>query len=227
MENNIFLFVPNIIGYIRILLIGLSCFYMSRDCVRAALYYLVSCLLDAVDGYAARFFNQNSRFGAMLDMLTDRCTTLCLLFVLCHFYPNLILLFQMIGSIDIASHWLHMHWFIEENYYNDISGGKSHKTVTEDTHWLLKFYYTSRTFLFFMCLGNEAFFWLLYVGHFTNGPAIPLLNTNLIPMLAFIFCPVAALKTAISLVHLASASRDIARIDAAEIQLKVTNEKVE
>ncbi|KRZ79781.1 CDP-diacylglycerol--inositol 3-phosphatidyltransferase [Trichinella papuae] len=220
MENNIFFFVPNIIGYIRILLIGLSCFYMSSDCVRAALYYLVSCLLDAVDGYAARFFNQNSRFGAMLDMLTDRCTTLCLLFVLCHFYPNLILLFQTIGSVDIASHWLHMHC-------SDISGGKSHKTVTEDTNWLLNFYYTSRAFLFFMCLGNEAFFWLLYVGYFTSGPAIPLLNTNLIPTLTFIFCPVAAVKSAISLVHLAFASRDIARIDAAEIQLKMTNEKMD
>ena len=29
-------------------------------------------LLDAVDGHAARLLGQSSKFGAMLDMLTDR-----------------------------------------------------------------------------------------------------------------------------------------------------------
>jgi CDP-diacylglycerol--inositol 3-phosphatidyltransferase len=43
-------------------------------------YYLqLSGLLDAVDGHAARLLNQSSKFGAMLDMLTDRCATMCLL----------------------------------------------------------------------------------------------------------------------------------------------------
>ena len=33
---------------------------------------LLSGLLDAVDGHAARLLGQSSKFGAMLDMLTDR-----------------------------------------------------------------------------------------------------------------------------------------------------------
>lgn len=36
----------------------------------------LSGLLDAVDGHAARMLNQSSKFGAMLDMLTDRCATM-------------------------------------------------------------------------------------------------------------------------------------------------------
>ena len=41
--------------------------------------FQLSGLLDAVDGHAARLLNQSSKFGAMLDMLTDRCATMCLL----------------------------------------------------------------------------------------------------------------------------------------------------
>jgi CDP-diacylglycerol--inositol 3-phosphatidyltransferase len=36
------------------------------------LLYGVSCLLDAVDGMAARALDQTSKFGAVLDMVTDR-----------------------------------------------------------------------------------------------------------------------------------------------------------
>ena len=38
----------------------------------AAVCYCVSQGLDAVDGMVARHFNQCSKFGAVLDMLTDR-----------------------------------------------------------------------------------------------------------------------------------------------------------
>jgi hypothetical protein len=43
-----------------------------------ALLYSISCLLDAADGWAARKYNQSSSFGAVLDMVTDRCCTVCL-----------------------------------------------------------------------------------------------------------------------------------------------------
>lgn len=34
--------------------------------------YVISCLLDAVDGQAARALGQTSKLGAILDMVTDR-----------------------------------------------------------------------------------------------------------------------------------------------------------
>jgi len=49
-----------------------------------------------------------SRFGALLDMVTDRCATMCLLVVLCLFYPAYTFLFQLSMIIDIASHWIHV-----------------------------------------------------------------------------------------------------------------------
>ena len=72
-------------------------------------FFQLSGLLDAVDGHAARLLNQSSKFGAMLDMLTDRCATMCLLATLCIFYPSAAILFQISMTIDISCHWIHMH----------------------------------------------------------------------------------------------------------------------
>jgi CDP-diacylglycerol--inositol 3-phosphatidyltransferase len=71
-KENIFLFVPNLIGYTRIILAGLALYFMSYHPKYCTLAYVISCLLDAVDGQAARYLGQTSEFGAVLDMVTDR-----------------------------------------------------------------------------------------------------------------------------------------------------------
>lgn len=50
-----------------------------------------------------------TKFGAMLDMLTDRCATMCLLVNLSLLYPSYTFLFQLSMTLDVASHWLHLH----------------------------------------------------------------------------------------------------------------------
>uniref|UniRef100_A0A915JID3 CDP-diacylglycerol--inositol 3-phosphatidyltransferase n=1 Tax=Romanomermis culicivorax TaxID=13658 RepID=A0A915JID3_ROMCU len=207
-DSNIFLFVPNIIGYCRILFAFVSFYYMPTDYYKAFFFYGASSLMDAVDGYAARYFNQGTRFGAMLDMLMDRCGTMCLIMVLGHFYPNWMVIFQLSNALDIASHWLHMH-------VHDITGGKSHKSIDENTNPVLKLYYTSRQFLFFMCAGNELFYALLYLNHFTYGPL------RLWQILSFLTFPIALVKSVISLVHLISASQAIGAIDVEERRKKL------
>lgn len=51
---------------------GLSLHFMSYHPKYCTLLYGISCLLDAVDGQAARALGQASKFGAVLDMVTDR-----------------------------------------------------------------------------------------------------------------------------------------------------------
>lgn len=206
MDENVFLFVPNIIGYARIILAIMSCYYMPFDHVRASLYYIVSGLLDAADGYAARFLNQSSRFGAMLDQLTDRCATLCLMMVLGFFYPKWMILFQLSSALDIASHWLHMH-------SHDLKGSKSHKSIAATGNPILRLYYTSRPFLFFMCAGNEGFYSMLYLCYFTPGPLIPVVKIGLWKFLCVICFPVAFVKSVISFVHLVTASLSVVEVD--------------
>ena len=100
--------------------------------------YSLSCLLDALDGYAARYFKQASRFGTVLDMVTDRCTTACLLVFLASAFPRWSLAFQGLICLDFASHYIHM-------YTSLVMGtAQNHKIVDKDKSWWLNLYYSNK-----------------------------------------------------------------------------------
>ena len=82
---------------------------MPTSYVAAGWCYILSAGLDAFDGHAARALDQSTKFGAMLDQLTDRCATMALLATLCTFYPRWMFLFQLSMVIDISCHWIHLH----------------------------------------------------------------------------------------------------------------------
>ena len=102
---SVYFYVPNLIGYVRVLL-ALVGYGMALTDYRVTIgSYLLSQLLDAADGYAARALKQSSTFGAVLDMVTDRSSTTCLCIVLAHFYPKYILGFASLVTLDMFSHW--------------------------------------------------------------------------------------------------------------------------
>ena len=104
-----------------------------------SLLYSVSCLLDAVDGLAARHYNQSTTFGAVLDMVTDRCTTSCLLVFLASAFPRWSIVFQGLISLDLASHYIHMYATLTMG-----ASGQSHKKVDSSRSYILHLYYTNR-----------------------------------------------------------------------------------
>lgn len=53
-----------------------------------------------------------TKFGAMLDQLTDRCGTCGLLVTLSYFYPKYMFWFQMSMAIDVACHWFYLHTYV-------------------------------------------------------------------------------------------------------------------
>lgn len=205
--ENIFLFVPNLIGYARIVFAIVSFYFMPCCPLTASSFYLLSGLLDAFDGHAARALNQGTRFGAMLDMLTDRCSTMCLLVNLALLYPRATLLFQLSMSLDVASHWLHLHSSV-------VRGSESHKMIDLSGNPVLRIYYTSRPALFTLCAGNELFYCLLYLFNFSEGPLVG--SVGLFRVGLWITAPIAALKSLISVVHLVTAARNMAALDAAD-----------
>jgi CDP-diacylglycerol--inositol 3-phosphatidyltransferase len=127
------------LGYCRIVLAVASLYYMPLHPRTCSALYSISCLLDALDGYAARYFEQSTRFGAVLDMVTDRCTTSCLLVFLSIAFPRWAILFQGLISIDLSSHYMHM-------YATLVMGGAdtSHKKVDKSRSWILNQYYTNK-----------------------------------------------------------------------------------
>ncbi|CAM4748603.1 unnamed protein product [Rotaria magnacalcarata] len=210
--DNIFLFIPNIIGYVRIFLSIASFYFMPTHPIITVLCYLTSELLDALDGHAARALGQSTKFGAMFDMLIDRCSTMCLCFVLAMFYPSWALFFQLWAAIDVASHWLHLH-------AATVKGSESHKKIDLSGNPVLRLYYTSRKVLFTMCAGNELWFSMVYLLHFGEGPGVITYDAYTIGLwriILYAVTPIMALKQIISLIHLYTAALDMAAIDEAE-----------
>lgn len=83
--NDVLVYVPNLIGYSRVscTLAGLLLMMAyPRFWLVATLLYAASFVGDLFDGLVARKLNQTSTFGGLLDMVTDRCSTLGLLYVL-------------------------------------------------------------------------------------------------------------------------------------------------
>ncbi|KAI0079954.1 phosphatidylinositol synthase [Panus rudis PR-1116 ss-1] len=217
-SENVFLFIPNLIGYSRIILAGVALHYMSFHPKYCTLAYGISCLLDAADGHAARLLGQTSKFGAVLDMVTDRCTTSALLCYLSSAYPNYTLGFQFLITLDFASHYMHM-------YSSLVTGSRSHKTVKSDVSYILSLYYNP-TLLFLICAGNEMFFVALYLMKWVHIPLWHSLglspSTSLIfsltwpQLMAYLCGPVCALKNVINLVQLWKASKILVGVDLAE-----------
>lgn len=162
---------PPLLGYSRIVLAIASLYYMPLHPRTCSILYSISCLLDALDGLAARYFEQSTRFGAVLDMVTDRCTTACLLVFLSTAFPRWAIIFQGLISLDLASHYMHM-------YATLAMGGSetSHKAVDQSRSWLLNLYYTNKTVLFVFCALNELFFIALYLLSFSS----PILQPSLL-----------------------------------------------
>lgn len=99
----------------------------------------------------------------MLDQLTDRAGTACLMMTLATFYPAYTFYLQLSMAIDITCHWLHLHTVT-------LQGKTSHKFIDMSENPIMHVYYTNKTVLFCMCAGNEAFYAAFYVMHFYPGP---------------------------------------------------------
>lgn len=100
------------------------------------------------------FLDSVSTFGAVLDMVTDRISTACLLVVLSQLYkPGLI--FVSLLALDIASHWLQM-------YSTFLTGKTSHKDVKDSSSWLFRLYYGNRMFMAYCCVSCEVLYLILF-----------------------------------------------------------------
>lgn len=152
----IYLYVPNLIGYARILanLMAFG-FAFSNKKLFAGLYFL-SFVCDELDGRFARLLNQTSTFGAVLDMVTDRVSTAGLLVVLSHLYKSCYGLFLGLLALDIASHWLQM-------YSTFLASKTSHKDVADSKSRLFRAYYQNRLFMGYCCVGAEVLYLVLYI----------------------------------------------------------------
>ena len=199
---NVYLWIPNLIGYGRIALTITAVYYAFSCWKTFVVCYSVGAILDLFDGMAARHFGQSSRFGAVLDMVTDRVGTNMLYIVLTALRPDLFFWFAMLAGADYSSHWAQM--------YASATTGTHHKVLDKDRNWLLRFYYGNKPFMFLNCVGQETFLIALYV--YSQGV---LVETAGYVMLAA--APFGGIKQIINLIQLADAMKQIVKVDIADI----------
>ena len=198
---SVFLYIPNLIGYLRVYLLGVAVYHGFSDFRVFFVAYSASQLLDAADGWAARKFKQSSAFGAVLDMVTDRVSSNLLLLVLANLHFQYFFFFAFLAALDYASHWTQM-------YASVYVGNSSHKNISVDRPWLLRVYYTNKAFLFLNCLCQEAALLALYLLHFHPLPGV---SHDFLFACLVASAPLGLLKQIINLVQLVDASKLIVR----------------
>jgi CDP-diacylglycerol--inositol 3-phosphatidyltransferase len=154
-HDNVFLYVPNLIGYARVAAAIYAFGVALHDPAATVLAYFASFVCDELDGRFARKFGQSSTFGAVLDMVTDRVATTCLLAVLCIVYPAWHLPCLLLIMLDISSHWFQM--------YSTLAMGATTHKDTHSRSLIVRAYYSSRMFMGFCCICCEVLYLALYL----------------------------------------------------------------
>eukprot|EP00944_MAST-04C_sp_MAST-4C-sp1_P004153 g4153.t1 len=205
---DVLLYVPNLIGYARVLLTGMFFYYAfdAQSWPLAIACYVASFTLDFFDGYFARLLDQCSRLGQVLDMVTDRVSTAVLLAVLSMLQPDRSSIYVFLLALDFSSHWFHMK----------SAGEGHHKKVDEKRNIILRMYYATYVLFGYCCVSAEFTYITLYTLHYEPQLAIPIIGLPLQSFLWYLLVPGCVIKNIVNVAQLWSAMCTIAEGDAEE-----------
>lgn len=156
----------------------------------------------------------------MLDMASDRVTTMVLVMVLTKFYPAYLKHFIFLCGLDFASHFVLM-------YSSLAVGASSHKTVAKEKNFLMWVYYTVPYAMFVTCVSAEAFYCSLYMWHaFPSSPVVSLVGRTFVlwELLVYVSAPLFFVKQVVNVIQMCEAFADLAEMDMAANAKKRKNE---
>ena len=88
--------IPNILSYLRIILIPVFCWlYLQKEYVWAAIVVIASGVTDCLDGQIARRCNMITEFGKFIDPVADKLTHAALALCLAIRYPIMWAMFAL------------------------------------------------------------------------------------------------------------------------------------
>ncbi|OAG31311.1 CDP-diacylglycerol--inositol 3-phosphatidyltransferase [Nematocida displodere] len=99
--KSVFMYLPNIVGYVRL---GLLLASLAAPVRVFVCLYAVSYLLDALDGHLARGLGQVSQLGGILDMSLDRASSTVLAMQVVREHPRLFPLCGAVVVLDLVAH---------------------------------------------------------------------------------------------------------------------------
>ncbi|CDR94196.1 phosphatidylinositol synthase, putative [Babesia bigemina] len=144
-----------IVASVRVILLLISMKYVNENPLTFIGLYTASQLLDMVDGFVSRYFNEATLVGAAFDQLLDRMTSSYVCFLNAKQYPQYLEAFYAAMVIDVCGHWLH-------NYACALYSNTNHKDV-KDANVVLRVYYQKKWLMFASIVMYETFFCALYL----------------------------------------------------------------
>lgn len=166
-------FIPNILDYVRILLlIVVICIFASHPGYAIALYALNS-ILDGLDGTLARLLNQQSKLGALLDFSIDRAAITILLGACIWVAPSFLILFISVMALDIGSHFAVCY----ASAYNN----GSHLKFLAKGSPLLGWFSQKSWVRYSICTSHDLFFALFIINTYMPSPYWMILWITLAP----------------------------------------------
>lgn len=159
-SSNPFFYIPNIIDYVRIVLLIAATTLFSYHAKTAILLFIINSILDACDGSIARALKQQTLLGALLDFSIDRAAFIIILMLGQRTNPQYWWLFILAATIDVSSHFAIC-------YASSLIKGK-HLDLLKKGSTLLKLFAEKSWFRYFVCTCHDLFF-----GLFVISAAIP------------------------------------------------------
>ena len=224
---NVLIFVPNLIGYLRVITLFLALKFGSdaiQSSSQSLAFHALGCYLlsfagDVVDGYFARLLGQTSTFGGTLDMITDRVAT-CALISLCSIiYPSNVVIFTSAIILDVGSHWWHTLSAKAHHKSTIITSYSADPPPIYIIQQIVNFYYSIYVLFGFCCVSAELYWVSLFALNFTSitsnsNTNMMVIHTLLASTSVYVFLPGCILKNFINLCQLVLAGYRQAEIDA-------------
>lgn len=140
------LYVPNLLGYARIIFAYVGLYYAETHPIQASWIWILSASLDLIDGILARRLNQTSSLGVLLDIAADNVlrTTLWIAAATTatsssSSFPSGVpppyYLYGMMACIVVSLEWITM---VCTQLHAVQDGGAHWKTTREGDPWWIK-----------------------------------------------------------------------------------------
>lgn len=130
MSPHVVLYVPNLLGYARILLSFAGLHFSPTDPGLAVGIWIFSASLDLVDGILARALNQTSSFGILLDITADNVLRMTIWIAASVSDPS----YLLTAGIVISLEWITM----VSTQLHAAQSGNHWKASRERDPWLIQ-----------------------------------------------------------------------------------------
>ena len=146
MSLPVIFFLPNLLGYARILLSFVGLHFSSNNPRLAACIWIFSASLDLIDGILARALKQTSSFGVLLDIVADNVLRSSVWIAASAADPS----YRVVTCVVISLEWITML----STQMHAAQSGTHWKKSREKDPWLIKkiFAHNFRTPLGMWCI---------------------------------------------------------------------------